>query len=235
MKEKSTLRYGNDYGPIKKLPDHLQSHLFCYMGTITNVYELRGYGFSYVYEVLFPEFLNRVNKMDGANSKPLIHSTTLLQDIDGCLSLKGDVDSGDVSKVKKSLSKICETEPINTPDGLQGESNDIHYSPSRETEPRNAHDFAPGSKERNNKTRVLCKHIQNLLINNGDNKVHHERKAVIDMDHCTFPKPCEDSWWIEELQLLNSNNWMRSLKVDGSQPQFKWRSVHSSKAVLFYF
>ena len=47
--------------------------------------------------------------------------------------------------------------------------------------------------------------MQNLLINNGDNKVHHERKEVIDTDHCTFPNPCEDSWWIEELQLLNSN------------------------------
>ena len=47
--------------------------------------------------------------------------------------------------------------------------------------------------------------MQNLLINNGDNKVHHERKAVINMDHCTFPNPCEDSWWIEKIQLLNSN------------------------------
>ena len=35
-----------------------QSHLFSYMGTITNVYELRGYGFSYVYEILFPEVSN---------------------------------------------------------------------------------------------------------------------------------------------------------------------------------
>ena len=28
---------------------------------------------------------------------------------------------------------------------------------------------------------------------------------MIDMDHCTFPNPCEDGWWIEDLQLLNSN------------------------------
>ena len=80
-----------------------------------------------VYEVLFPEvsnwttivtshlvlflypaqFLNRVNIMECANSKPLIHTTTLLKDIDGCLSLSADVDSEGVSKVKKSCSKIC--------------------------------------------------------------------------------------------------------------------------------
>ena len=32
-----------------------QSHLFCYMGTIPNAYELGGYGFSSVCKVLFPE------------------------------------------------------------------------------------------------------------------------------------------------------------------------------------
>ena len=29
--------------------------MLSYMGTITEAYDLRGYGFAYVYEVLFPE------------------------------------------------------------------------------------------------------------------------------------------------------------------------------------
>ena len=75
---------------------------------------------------------------------------------------------------------------------------------------------------KNEITRVLFKHMQDSLINNGDNKVHHERKAVIGMDHCTCPNLCEDSWWIEELQLLNSNKitaggWLSAPVINSGQ------------------
>eukprot|EP00731_Ephydatia_muelleri_P010845 Em0005g1431a len=55
--EKAALRHGGDYKPITVLPEHVQGNLFTYMSTITKVYELRGYGFAFLYEVLFPEFL----------------------------------------------------------------------------------------------------------------------------------------------------------------------------------
>ncbi|KAL5486825.1 hypothetical protein EMCRGX_G019358 [Ephydatia muelleri] len=71
---------------IAIINDHLQGHLFSYMGTITNVYGWRGYGFSYLYEVLFLEFLNRMNNVEGASSHVQHSTSSAVQEFGGCLS-----------------------------------------------------------------------------------------------------------------------------------------------------
>ena len=99
------------------------------MGTITKVFGRRGYGFSYLYEVLFPEVSSHITIcLVSALVFVTIHTLSFLikwkvhvhlyniqchqqgQDLGGCLSLKADVKHihSEVSKVKKSHTNVCD-------------------------------------------------------------------------------------------------------------------------------
>ena len=87
---------------------YFHRHVFSYMCTIPNVYDLRGYGFSYAYDIMFPvvshyitiitihlvsQFLNRM-KID-VTSNPVLHSSLeVVQDFDGCLTELANTHDG---------------------------------------------------------------------------------------------------------------------------------------------
>ena len=94
-----------------------QGHLFSYLDTITKVYGLHGYGFAYVYEVLFPEVSSCIITMITNHLVVIMVIVKVIQSIE-----KYDGEGG--SENMKDVREQCDgnrddSEHIESTKGLQ--------------------------------------------------------------------------------------------------------------------